>query len=209
MRRRNSWVGRRRGGGKAGEFGGVEAEGEPFGEDFGAEGFVEVEGGGVPLERAPFETGATGGAGLVGGGDEELATETAFAERRADVEIFEKRAGASEEGGERGIPDGETGGGAGMVGDERAHRGAGAEEVKREQFGGDLALVLQALEGGEFADEGEQGGHVGDGGGTEVEAGVSAAESAAGAGGGGGGMVMLTAIGGILAHGRAVEKEND
>ena len=206
MRRRNSWVGRRRGrrsfGWKAGEFWRVEAEGEPFGEDFGAEGFVEVEGGGVPLEGAPFETGAAGGAGLVGGGDQELATEAALAERRADVEILEKGAGSSEEGRERGIPDGEAGGGAGMVGDERAHRGAGAEEVKREQFGGDLALVLESLEGREFADEGEQGGHVGDGGGTEAEAGVSAAESAAGAGGGGGG--VLTAITGILAHGRAV-----
>ena len=169
------------GGGQREEGGGVEPQGEPFGEDFGAEGFVELERGVVPLEGAPLETGATGGMCVAGGGGEKFAAETAFAERRAHVEIFEERTGLAEESGERGIPDGEAGGGVLIKREDSAGVRGGPEQVLRQKRARDFALVVEALEGGEFADQCDENGNIREGGGPEVKAAARGSLAAAAA----------------------------
>ena len=82
------------------EGGAVEAVGGPVGHGECAEGLVEVDGGGVPVEDAPFDAAVVAGEGELGEVAEEGCADALVAVGWLDVDFLEVEAGAGEEGGE-------------------------------------------------------------------------------------------------------------
>lgn len=86
-------------GGELGEGGAGDAHGGPLGHRESAEGVVEVDGWGVPVEDGPLEAGAAFGCGDGGDGGEEGFADALAAELGADEEVFEIDAGVASPGG--------------------------------------------------------------------------------------------------------------
>ena len=95
---------------------------------FGSEGFVEVNGGGVPIEDGPFEADAAAFDGEFGEGLEEGFAVAMAAVGGEDEEVFEVDAGAGAEGGVVVEEEREADGLAFGFRDERFGVGTGAEE---------------------------------------------------------------------------------
>jgi hypothetical protein len=150
-----------------------QAHDAPFGEDAGADFFVDGDGGGVPAEDVPLEAGAA----LVDGDTGEVG-EKGFADSlpslgRGDVEVFEANAVVAEPGGVAGEVETEAGryGLAVLfeLGDDAMEAGGGAEAVAEQVgLGGEDGLGF-ALVDGQLADEAEDLGDVGRVGGADFE----------------------------------------
>lgn len=129
---------------------------------------VEVDSGLVPVEDVPLKAIAAfegdGGEAAEEGFGDAFATELG-----ADEEVFEMDASVAAPGGIEGEVEGEGGGLVVPLGDEAGEDFLRAETVAEEVgFGGDDGVRL-ALVGGEVADEGEDLGDVGGGGGADIE----------------------------------------
>ena len=76
-----------------------DAHDAPLGEHLGSHLFVEVDGGGVPVEDVPLEARAAFGDGDGGDAGEEGFADSLPAMLGADVEVFEVDAGVASPGG--------------------------------------------------------------------------------------------------------------
>ena len=146
-----------------------EAHNAPFGEDVGADAFIDSDGGSVPFEDVPFEARAALLNGDRGEFGEEGFADSLPAQRWRDVEVFEADAVMAAPGGVAGEVEGKAGGLVFAIGDKggKARRGSPAV-AKQVGFGGDDG-VRSSLVGGELVDEAEDGGDIGRGGGADRE----------------------------------------
>ena len=137
---------------------------------------VEADGGGVPFEDVPLQAVAAFFDGDGGDAGEQRFADSLAAVLGADEEVFDVDAGVAAPGGVVVEVEGEAGGdvvaGLLQVGDEAVEAWGGAEAVAEEVGFGGVDGVGFALVGGEVADEGEDLGDVGGGGGADGEHGV-------------------------------------
>ena len=156
----------------AGEGGPSEAADGPVGFALGADGFVEGDGGLIPIEDRPFHAAAAELVGEFREMEEEGFTEALAAKFGFNEKIFEVEAGLGEEGGVVKKIEGEAGGCIGCGEGEdacggRALGGIGGEERGAEgRLRGD-DLVGEFFVGGEAANEIENERDVGGGGGSD------------------------------------------
>lgn len=134
---------------------------------FGAEGFIEINGGGVPIEDGPFQASAAAFDGEFGELFEQGFADAVAATFGEDVEIFEVDAGGGAEGGVVVEEEGEAGRGAVVFTEDHFGVGAWAKESLAERVFGSDAGVGEFLVFGETLDVGEDLGDVGGGGGAE------------------------------------------
>lgn len=135
--------------GLEGDFG--EAHDAPLGEDFGSDGLVEVDGGGVPFEDVPLQARAALFDGDAGEVDEQGLADSLPSSGWGDVEVFEADAVVAAPGGVAGEVKGEAGGlrdgVAGEFGYEAMEARGWAEAVSEQVgFGGEDCVGF-ALEG--------------------------------------------------------------
>src|SRR4051812_38101426 len=77
---------------EAGEGRAVETAGRPVSEAAGAEAFVDVDGGLVPVEHGPLHAAAAAGVGQAGDVMKEAGAESVSAKGRAHIKIFQPEA---------------------------------------------------------------------------------------------------------------------
>jgi hypothetical protein len=125
-----------------------EAHDAPLGEDVAADFFVDGDGGGVPGEDVPLQTGAAlvdGDAGEVG---EESFADSLPAVAGTDIEIFEADAVMAAPGGVTGEAEGEAYGFVFQFGDDAGEARGGAEAVAEEVgFSGEDGVGFAFVEG--------------------------------------------------------------
>ena len=148
------------------------AEDAPLGEDMGADLFVEGDGGGVPGENVPLETGAALGQGELGEVLEEGSADSLPSVGGGDVEIFQAKAVMAAPGAIAGEEEGEAGRDLIQFSEDAAEARDGAETVAEEVGLGGEDGVRLALVQGKLADEAENGRHVFRRGGADVEEGA-------------------------------------
>ena len=160
----------------AGEGGAGEETGGPIGFAFSADGFVESDGGLVPIEDGPLHTTAAVAVGEVGEVEDERFAEALTAEFRADEKVFEIKTWLGEEGGVVEKIEGEAGGcrrgrcrvGVGVNEKALSHRATiGGEEGSAEGFLSSDDFMGEFFVVSEAADEIEDERNVGGGGGAD------------------------------------------
>lgn len=145
----------------------------------GAERFVEGDGGGVPVEDAPFHAAVAALVGEFGEMEENGFADAATAKGGFHEKVFEVESGFREKRGVVGEENGEAGGGGrgnlvgGGKGEEAFGGGFGAEKRGAEFFLGGFDLVRELFVVGEAADELKNERNVGGCGGAEVDGHVS------------------------------------